>query len=116
MEVFPAFLDHYFGALFLEKEGGIFYLKEPFLLVAGPSGCLGAGGEDGCTGRGTGGVGDAQAQCRSNMEELSILSPQPLLVLAGSIAGAHDHSLIYEKALMFLDMDNLKPLWKMKSL
>lgn len=49
------------------------------------------------------------------MKELSILSPHPLLVLVGPIAQAHEHYIIFEKALLFLDMDNLKPLWKMKS-
>ena len=56
-----------------------------------------------------------QAQSRFNMKELSILSPHPLLVLVCLIAQVHDHSPIFEKTLLFLDMDNLKPLWKMRS-
>ena len=49
------------------------------------------------------------------MKELSILSPRPLLVLVCPTAQVHDHSLIFEKTLLFLDMDNLKTLWKMRS-
>lgn len=115
MEVLPALLDHYLEALFLEKERGIFHLKEPFLLVASPSRCLGTGGKDGRLGRTPRGIRDAQAERRFNVKELAILSPHPLLVQAGPIAQAHDHSLISEKALLFLDMDNLKAFWKMRS-
>lgn len=115
MEVFPALLDHYFKTLFLEKESGISHLKEAPLLMASPSGCLGAVGKDGWQQRASRRTGDAQAQCRLNMKELSILGPHPLLVLVGPIAQAHDHCLIFGKALLFLDMDNLKPRWKMKS-
>lgn len=115
MEVLSALLDHYPGALFLEKERGVFHLKEPFLLIASPSRSLGAGGKDGGPARATRGIGDAQAQSRFNMKELSILSPHPLLVLVCPTAQVHDHSLIFEKTLLFLDMDNLKTLWKMRS-
>lgn len=115
MEVFPAPPDHYLEAFFLEKERGVFHLEEAFLLMAGPSGCLGAVGKDSWLGRATCGVGDAQAPCRSNMKELPILGPHPLLVLAGPIAEAHSNYLIFEKALLFLDVGNLKALWKRES-
>lgn len=115
MEVFLALLDHCIVALFLEKERGIFHLKEPFLLIASPLGCLGAVDKDGWSGRTTRRIGDTQAQHRFYMKELSILSPHPLLVLVVPIAQAQEHSIIFEKAQLFLDMDNLKPLWKMKS-
>lgn len=114
MEVFPALFDHGLGALFLEKERGIFHLKEN-LLIASPPGGLGAVDEDGSPGRAPRGTGDAQAQRRLHVKELCVLSPPPLLVLLRPVARAQGHDLIFEKALLFVDVDDLKPLWKMKS-
>lgn len=93
----------------------MFHLKVPFFLMASPLGGLGAVDKDGWSGRAAWGVGDAQAESRFYVKEFSILSPRPLLVPVGAIAQAYGHHRISEKALLFPDMDNLKPLWRMKS-
>lgn len=113
MEVFPALSDCCLRALFLQKEGGVFHPKE-HLLVAGPPGGLGAGDKDGRADRAP--RGDTQAQRGLHVLELRVLSPPPLLASLGPIARAHGHDLVFEKALLFLDVDDLKSLWKMEKL